>query len=90
MVALIALLLIVAVFGGFGFAAHFLWFVLIAALVLWVLSSSRVSNRGSIAGAGTVAGSRPRVLEWSRRQVGRAERTATRPDAGMVALPNRL
>lgn len=37
MVALIALLLIVAVFGGFGFAAHFLWFVLIAALVLWVL-----------------------------------------------------
>jgi len=36
-VALIALLLIVAVFGGLGFAAHVLWFVLIAALVLWVL-----------------------------------------------------
>jgi hypothetical protein len=37
MVALIALLLILAIFGGLGFAAHVLWFVLIAALVLWVL-----------------------------------------------------
>jgi len=37
MVALIALLLILAIFGGLGFAAHFLWFVLIVALVLWVV-----------------------------------------------------
>jgi hypothetical protein len=37
MVALIVLLLILALFGGLGFAAHFLWFILIAALVLWVL-----------------------------------------------------
>jgi hypothetical protein len=37
MVALVVLLLILAVFGGFGFAAHFLWFVLLAALALWVL-----------------------------------------------------
>ncbi|HEY2437300.1 MAG TPA: hypothetical protein VGH93_08965 [Solirubrobacteraceae bacterium] len=37
MVALIILLLILAVFGGLGFAAHILWIVLIAALVLWVL-----------------------------------------------------
>jgi hypothetical protein len=37
MVALLALLVILALFGGLGFAAHFLWFVLIAALVLWVL-----------------------------------------------------
>lgn len=37
MAALLILLLILAVFGGLGFAAHFLWFVLIAALVLWVL-----------------------------------------------------
>jgi hypothetical protein len=37
MIALIVLLLILALFGGLGFAAHFLWFVLIAALVLWVL-----------------------------------------------------
>jgi energy-coupling factor transporter transmembrane protein EcfT len=37
MFALVALLLILAVFGGLGFAAHFLWFVLILALVLWVL-----------------------------------------------------
>ena len=37
MVALIALLLILAIFGGLGFAAHILWIVLIAALIVWVL-----------------------------------------------------
>ncbi|HWK16558.1 MAG TPA: hypothetical protein VNR66_03815 [Solirubrobacteraceae bacterium] len=37
MVAIVVLLLILALFGGLGFAAHFLWFVLIAALVLWVI-----------------------------------------------------
>jgi energy-coupling factor transporter transmembrane protein EcfT len=37
MVALIILLLILALFGGLGFAAHFLWIVLVVALVLWVL-----------------------------------------------------
>ena len=37
MIALLALLLILAIFGGLGFAAHFLWIVLVIALVLWVL-----------------------------------------------------
>jgi hypothetical protein len=37
MVALIVLLLILAIFGGLGFAAHILWFILIAAVILWVL-----------------------------------------------------
>lgn len=37
MIALIALLLILAIFGGLGFAAHVLWFILIAAVVLWLL-----------------------------------------------------
>ena len=37
MVALLILLLIVAVFGGFGFAAHVLWIVLLVALALWAL-----------------------------------------------------
>jgi hypothetical protein len=37
MVALIILVLLIAIFGGLGFAAHFLWFVLIAALILWVI-----------------------------------------------------
>ena len=36
-VALVILLLLLAVLGGFGFAAHFLWIVLIVALVLWVV-----------------------------------------------------
>ncbi len=37
MVALIVLLLILAIFGGLGFAAHILWIVLIAAVVLWLV-----------------------------------------------------
>lgn len=37
MVALIVLLLILAIFGGLGFAVHFLWFVLIAAVILWLI-----------------------------------------------------
>jgi hypothetical protein len=37
MVAFLVLFLILAVFGGLGFAFHFLWFVLIAALVLWAV-----------------------------------------------------
>jgi hypothetical protein len=35
--ALIVLVLILAVFGGLGFAAHVLWLLLLAALLLWVL-----------------------------------------------------
>lgn len=37
MIALIVLLLILAIFGGLGFAVHVLWFVLIAAVILWIL-----------------------------------------------------
>jgi hypothetical protein len=37
MVALIVLLLLVAVFGGLGFAAHVLWLVLLVAVALWLL-----------------------------------------------------
>jgi hypothetical protein len=37
MVALIVLLLILAIFGGLGFAAHILWLVLIAAVILWIV-----------------------------------------------------
>jgi hypothetical protein len=37
MVALVVLLLILALFGGLGFAAHFLWFILVVALLLWAL-----------------------------------------------------
>ncbi len=37
MVALIVLLLLIALLGGFGFAAHFLWFVLLVAVALWIV-----------------------------------------------------
>jgi hypothetical protein len=53
MVALVVLLLILALFGGLGFAAHFLWFLLIAALVLWALGFV-------IGGASTAIGGRRR------------------------------
>jgi hypothetical protein len=37
MVALVVLVLILALFGGLGFAAHVLWYVLIVALLLWLI-----------------------------------------------------
>jgi hypothetical protein len=37
MVALVVLVLILALFGGLGFAAHVLWYVLIAAVILWLI-----------------------------------------------------
>lgn len=37
MVALVVLLLILAIFGGLGFAAHILWLLLIIAVVLWIV-----------------------------------------------------
>jgi uncharacterized membrane protein YecN with MAPEG domain len=36
-VALIALILILAILGGLGFAVHLLWIVLVVALVLWLV-----------------------------------------------------
>ncbi|HEY4895128.1 MAG TPA: hypothetical protein VII01_03485 [Solirubrobacteraceae bacterium] len=35
--ALIALVVILAIFGGLGFAANVLWYVLIFALLLWLI-----------------------------------------------------
>jgi hypothetical protein len=37
MVALLVLLLLLLVFGGLGFAVEALWYVLIAALVIWAI-----------------------------------------------------
>jgi len=37
MVALIVLLLLLVLLGGLGFAAHVLWWILIAALVIWAI-----------------------------------------------------
>jgi hypothetical protein len=37
MVALVVLLLILAIFGWLGFAAHILWILLLVALALWVI-----------------------------------------------------
>lgn len=37
MVALLVLMLILGLLGGFGFVLHVLWFVLIAALILWAI-----------------------------------------------------
>lgn len=37
MVALIVLLLLIVLLGGLGFAAHFLWFVLLVGVALWIV-----------------------------------------------------
>jgi hypothetical protein len=37
MVPLIVLVLLLLVFGGLGFAVHVLWYVLIIAVLLWLI-----------------------------------------------------
>ena len=37
LIALVALVLILAIFGGLGFAVHVLWYVLIVAVLLWLI-----------------------------------------------------
>lgn len=37
MVALVVLVLLLALLGGLGFAAHVLWYVLIFAILLWLI-----------------------------------------------------
>jgi len=49
MIPVLVLLLVLVVFGGLGFAMEVFWFVLLAALVLWVL--------GFFFGGGAAAGS---------------------------------
>ena len=58
MIAFLALLLILAIFGGLGFAIHILWFVLIALVILWLI--------GWFVGAGGSAfqGGRRRWYRW--------------------------
>jgi hypothetical protein len=48
MVASVALILILAIFGGVGFAAHVLWYVLMAAILLWLIGFfvGRVADGG--------------------------------------------
>ncbi len=37
MVALVVLVLLLALLGGLGFAVHVLWYVLIVAMLLWLI-----------------------------------------------------
>lgn len=46
MAAIIALILILAIFGGLGFAVHILWYVLIAAVILWAIGFFVGGTRG--------------------------------------------
>ncbi len=56
MVALVVLVLLLALLGGLGFAAHVLWFLLIVALLLWAV--------GFFVGEGASTGGRRRW--WGR------------------------
>ena len=37
MVALVVLVLLLALLGGLGFAVHVLWYVLVIAVILWLI-----------------------------------------------------
>ena len=57
MIALVVLLLILAIFGGLGFAAHILWLLLIVAVVLWLVGFL-------IGGVDAGVGGRRRWYRW--------------------------
>ena len=56
MIAILVLLLLIAVLGGLGFAAHVLWIVLLVAVALWLL--------GFLVGGAEAAGGRRRWYRW--------------------------
>lgn len=56
MVALIVLILLLAILGGLGFAAHVLWWILIAALIIWAI--------GFLLGGAGGAGGRRGWYRW--------------------------
>jgi uncharacterized membrane protein YecN with MAPEG domain len=56
MVALVALVLILALLGGLGFAVHVLWYVLIVALLVWAI--------GFFIGSAPVGGGRRWYGRW--------------------------
>lgn len=47
MTALLVLLLILLLFGGAGFAVHALWYVLVAALIIWAVGFFARSAEGT-------------------------------------------
>jgi uncharacterized membrane protein YecN with MAPEG domain len=57
MVAFLILLLLLAIFGGLGFAVHVLWYVLIAAVLLWAIGFF-------VGGAGAGVGGRRWYGRW--------------------------
>ena len=56
MVALIVLLLLLALLGGLGFAAHVLWYILIIAVAVWLI--------GFFVGGAADAGGRRGWYRW--------------------------
>jgi uncharacterized membrane protein YvlD (DUF360 family) len=56
LIPLIALIVILILFGGLGFAAQVFWYVLIAAVILWLI--------GFLVRPGGSGGSRGRWYYW--------------------------
>jgi hypothetical protein len=50
MVALVVLVLILALFGGLGFAIHLLWVVLLVAILIWLIGFFIGGAEGGVGG----------------------------------------
>ena len=50
MVALVVLVLILALFGGLGFAVHLLWIVLLVAILIWLIGFFVGGAEGGVGG----------------------------------------
>ena len=93
MVAIIVLLLIFALFGGLGFAAHILWLVLIAAVILWIVGFliggvEAGVDEGGIAGSERTVrarGARPALRRRPATAVGEDRRSVGEDAAATAA-----
>src|ERR1041385_1229551 len=95
MVALVILVLLLAILGGLGFAVHVLWYVLIAAVILWLIGFfiGGASPTGGRRGYGRwcpsfpaadsrVCGPRGFSWPWVRRRAARALPARRSPSRG--------
>ena len=91
MAALIALVLILAIFGGLGFAAHVLWYVLIIAVLLWLIGFfvGGVADGGGTALVRTLGVRGAIAWNWHDRQTTSSRSSARscqgRPRGGLVS-----
>ena len=73
MIALVILVLLLALLGGLGFAVHVLWYVLIFAVLLWLIGQIAKLHGGRLRVGDRPGGGARFVIELPASQVVRVK-----------------